>query len=358
MLNIRELAQKLGVSAATVSLALNHKKGVNPQLAEKIRNQAFVLGYHKGLQQPKANYSITVTVLQVIKHGHILGAHHQSFIDSYIMGMMQYAMESNVKLEIKTIYCDKLTCFSNPPSSKMPLQTKSQGYIILATELEAKEVEVLNEKLAAPAVFIDAIYDELPFDFIDMNNTDVLFEVVKHLASQGCQTISFVGSKQNTPNFYMRELAVEMACDKLGLDLKCRYSIEPYDDPDALEMQKSLSKNPPPEALICANDFIAYNCIKALSALNYQIPQDVAVVGFDNLPASPLFLPPLSSVEVPKQEIGILALARLLDKLSGQPFSQARTTVKQSTRPLLRFLSPCKQKLSCHFIPRASSTRH
>ncbi len=346
MLNIRQLAQQLGVSPATVSLALNHKKGVSPALARKIREQAFELGYYRaGKQGSRPNAGtrmLSVRVLQVVKHGHILGEHHQSFIDGYIMGMMQYAMQQkqrqNVQLEVQTLHW-------NGETNKDALYTQTRqsglGYIVIATELEADELDALTRALNRPVVFIDAIYDHLPYDFIDMNNTDVIYEIVRHLVQQKRQTLSFVGSKQNTPNFYQRESALETACDYYDVELKRRYSIDPYEDPDATEMKGLLQKYELPQALICANDYIAYNCIKALQSLKYRIPQDAAVIGFDNLPASPLFQPSLSSVEIPKQEIGRLALSRLLSIMNETTSSERESITKQ--------------KLSCRFIPRASS---
>ena len=293
-----------------------------------------------------------ISILQVVKHGHILGPHHQGFIDGYIMGMMKLAMlyrQQNVQLEVKTIHYTE---------SLNHLLSQQQGFIIIATELEAGEIVGMVESLRAPAVIIDAIYDHLPYDFVDMNNTDVIYEIVRHLAKQGCKALSFVGGKQNTRNFYMREIALESACDHYDLDLKRRYSIDPYEDPDALEMQKLLQSYAPTEALICANDYIAYNCIKALHAMNYRIPQDVAIVGFDNLSASPLFQPPLSSVEIPKQEIGGLALARLITIINKQQFGlDTQRTKNIGTIFPSPFEATVKQKLSCRFIPRNSSRK-
>ncbi|MEC5322895.1 substrate-binding domain-containing protein [Aurantimonas sp. A3-2-R12] len=93
--------------------------------------------------------------------------------------------------------------------------------------------------------------------------------------------------------------------------------------------------SPISEAYLCANDIVAYGFIKALRDHGYEIPRDVSIVGFDNLPMSEVIEPALTSVNVPKQKIGAMAI-RLLDDLIVSKESQPAVKVLVSGNLVVR----------------------
>ncbi len=350
MATVKDIAQKAGVSPATVSLALNHRRGVSNGLARHIRQVAFEMGYHKGLL-PKPNIEkrarARICTLQIVKHGQILNARHQDFVDGYIMGMMHYAMHNMVQLEVRTVPWDRAgiqkaigEVFDQEDSGN----EGKRALAVIAAELDEEDVMQLTASMTLPIVFLDILYSRLPFDFIDMDNSDIMYEIADHLKSQGHKQISFVGCEPDTPHFRMRQEAFGDALHSRGLSAARPYVINPY--PEALEFARQLESTDEaerPTAMVCCNDLTAYNCMKTLKSLGYRIPEDMAVVGFDNLAASAYFEPPLSSVEVPRREIGARVVHRLLEKMD---------LIEQGN---ISFQAPIKQKLSGRLILRESS---
>jgi LacI family transcriptional regulator len=90
-----------------------------------------------------------------------------------------------------------------------------------------------------------------------------------------------------------------------------------------------LRKDPRlPECYFCTNDIITYGCIKALREFNFDIPRDVSIVGFDNLPMSSAMTPPLTTIDVSKKQIGYLAISALDDLIrSSEPWPPVKILV-------------------------------
>jgi DNA-binding LacI/PurR family transcriptional regulator len=79
-----------------------------------------------------------------------------------------------------------------------------------------------------------------------------------------------------------------------------------------------------PTAVFSANDQMAFGAIKAAREMGLNVPKDLAVVGFDNVPPGSYFDPPLTTVEIPMYDIGVATMRMLIDLLSGEPFEKLR----------------------------------
>jgi LacI family transcriptional regulator len=96
-------------------------------------------------------------------------------------------------------------------------------------------------------------------------------------------------------------------------------------------MKKYLASMPEmPTAYFADNDIIAISCIRALREAGYHVPNDVSIVGFDDIPASSLIDPPLSTMRVPKKNLGVLAVERLLKRINGDRAESIRIAIDTS----------------------------
>lgn len=325
---INSIAKKANVSPAAVSLALHHKKGVGQELAEKIRNIANELGYASDndsfdteksvvtseFEQPRMSSQSSIEFIQIYKHGLILNDAHKSFIADYMEGISTRARLFNFTLDITTFHGTDFQPILDEINT-----TNNEGFIILATELSAEDITLFRQ-VKKPMVFIDACYDYLPFNFIDMNNTSSVFKVMEYFHAQGFQRIGLVQSKNITPNFMLRESSFKKAVEYHHMEYNetDKFIVNSTYEGAYNDMLSLLETRTLPPALFCVNDIIALGCMNAFKEKGIQIPKEVSIIGFDNLIMCEHNIPSLTSVNVSKRQIGEAAVD-LIKKLISSP---------------------------------------
>jgi LacI family transcriptional regulator len=195
----------------------------------------------------------------------------------------------------------------------------AEGFIVLGTELNAHELDYFTV-LPQPIVFIDTYFPLSVFDCIDMDNADGVFRSIQYLYNQGHRSIGLVKSSYETRNFKMREEGFREAVEYFSLPVREQHiiSVDPTYDQSVIDMNKYLQKNHTlPTAFFCMNDIIAYGSIRALRDHQYKIPDDISVIGFDDLPSSRLTEPPLTTIRVSTHQIGLRALERAAERING-----------------------------------------
>jgi LacI family transcriptional regulator len=314
---IKDIAKSANVSSATVSLVLNGKPGVGEETRERIFKIAGELGYQTPKPAPSTGGE-AVCLLHISRHGHTVNRDHDVFISDYIEGLGQGAKGESLSLEIVT--------FKTSPIEKIievAKERKSAGFIVLGTELSESDVEAFSA-LDAPVVFIDTYVDFLPFDFVDMNNEDSVFTLVSDFAARGHKEIGLVKSTIETRNFKLREEGFSASLQRLGLSFEKRYvfAVDPTFHGAHEDMRKILQSGPKlPTALFCANDIIACGCLRALKEAGLRVPEDISLIGFDDLPLSAVVDPPLTTVQVSKAQIGRMAIQLLVTRIRGPALS-------------------------------------
>ena len=297
---VRDIAQQAGVSPATVSLVLNRRPGVGDDTRTLVLKIADELGYSLPSRKHRKD-NPTVRLLKIARHGHILNRDHNIFISDYIDGIEQEAREHGYALEVqsyKGFDADRLMQELN--------QCDIAGAVVLATELRTLDIPLFQEA-DIPLVFIDGTHPFAPFDFIDMDNEGAVFSIVSHFVEAGHREIGIVGSSMETRNFRAREEAFYAALDYHGLkgEKEFAYTTDSTFEQSFQDMDRLLShRERLPSALFCVCDIIAFGCLKALRKHGIAVPQEVSLMGFDNLPASEMTDPPLSSIKVSKTRIG------------------------------------------------------
>jgi LacI family transcriptional regulator len=316
---IIDIAKLMNVSPATISLALNNKQGVSAELRERIVSLANEMGY-KGVSGFKRRQtdSSTIRVLKIAKTGHIVNSSHNAFIADYLEGLEVQAKNSGYKLEVaffnKVAIADIIASVVDAAVS---------GIVVLGTELDFDDMEQFN-RLTLPLVFIDTFNPFSSSDCINMSNTDEIYKIVEHFYAYGHRDIGIVKSTYETRNLKVRETDFREALGYFSIPVREEF-VFPVDstfEQSFEDMARLLAAGQrPPSALFCVNDIMAYGCMKALKNMNYRIPEDVSIIGFDDLPSSAITEPPLTSIRVSKHQIGRRAMQHLVERISGDPNS-------------------------------------
>lgn len=310
---IRDVAQKAGVSPATVSLVLNNRQGVGPETRRLVHQAAEELGYQLQRKQSPEPSNGSICFLKIVCHGHILNRDHNEFISEYIEGIGQETRKQHMTLEVRSyssLHAEEIITDLQ--------EARYRGLIVLATEMTDEEMSLFT-RFHFPVVFIDASSPHLPFDFIDMDNEGALYHIVSTLKGLGHTDIGIVTATHTTRNFLTRERCFREAMEHHGLAVRedrilTADSTLAQAREDLLPQLKTLGEDLP-SALFCVCDIIAYGVLNALKELGRTVPDECSVIGFDDLLSSQVTDPPLASVEVSKMSIGSKAAGLLLRRL-------------------------------------------
>ena len=299
---IKQISQLSGFSQATVSNVLNNKKGVNRETSEKIWKIAKELGYYQ--------QSLIKTIKFVIfkKHGEVVS--DTPFFGALINGVEGGCKLLGYKLEIINIDC-KAPSFSSVLEGLF--SDRSSAILLLATEMEKSDI-LPFENSPVPVVVLDNWFSNMTFNSTLINNSDSSCNSVEYLIQNGHTKIGHLKSSIEINNFKYREYGFNRAMLKAGLALGPEYTflLRPTTDGSYLDMTNCLKKNPQmPTAFIADNDIIALGAMKAIQEAGYSIPEDISVIGFDDIPFCEFFSPSLTTVKVFKENMGEEAVRML-----------------------------------------------
>jgi DNA-binding LacI/PurR family transcriptional regulator len=314
---VRQIAEIARVSPATVSLALNNKPGVAPATRSRILSIQESLAKRERTQSFNHLIQGSVRFLKIVKHAHILNRDHDVFIASYIEGMDKEARKHGYNLEITHISAEQVHDFIDHLNS-----SSSKGLIILGTELSAQDV-LAFESVNVPIVVIDTSYEFIKLDFVDMNNIEALFQIVGYLKASNHRQIGFLwGEQVEARNFALRREGFEQAMGYYDLPFSASCNVLTVDSTftEAYQGVLGLLRRgvKMPTALVCANDLIASACLKAFKEVDIKVPEDISLVGFDNLPMCEMLDPPLTTMQVSKHQIGVRAMEILVGRIANR----------------------------------------
>lgn len=307
-LTLKEIALALKVSPSTVSLVLNQKEGVSATTRSKVLAMLDENGYSLSPQRTVGENRGNIRFLKYTKHSLLVDG-NEGFVSSIIDSAEREARKKGFNFIITSFGEDMIDeVFAT--LCEDPLD----GIIMLGTELEPKHYHYL-EGLKIPFVVVDNHLKFYEADSIVMNNEDIVYMAIKHLAGLGHKHIGYLHSNINTGNFSERYCAYSKALNELGLEYNTShiYSVgvtmqNAYESMLELLQQSGVKF---PSALFADNDTIALGSIKALKSNGYHIPNDISIIGFDDIPFCKMADPPLTTMKVPTEDIGKWTVRRL-----------------------------------------------
>lgn len=318
-MTIHDIAKLLGVAPSTVSRALSGKGRISPATREKIQRVAEELGY-----RPNA----LARGLATRRTGEIGGLIHERHLpldERSFYGVILATIEAELGQH------DYHVLFSTLGDHVFPRcveERRVEGLIILGTDVS----EPLVRSLAAvvPVVLVDHAFPGITSVVGD--NVGGARLATAHLLDHGHREVAFVAETLADPGFRTRFEGYKLALMERGLRVRNDLVFEGgrRSDSDQVAMEKLLGCKRIPSAIFAANDFMAVGAIKALANAGRRVPEDVAVVGFDDGALATVVDPPLTTVHVPRVEMGRVAARRLLELLSGKAGAPATEVLPTS----------------------------
>ncbi len=308
---MKDIAQKVGVSTAAVSYALNKgKEGkVSDEMAAKIRAAAKELNYQPNQIAKSLKMGRTNTL------GLILADVSNPFFSS-----IARVIEDEAKEHGYTVIFGSSD--EKPERSwdliNVLLNRQVDGVIIVPSESSEEQILYLKEQ-KVPFVLIDRYFPEIPSSFVALDNHRAAYEAVMHLARMGRRRIGMLAYKTNLYHMQERKRGYQEALLDVGLTMSKNWLKEvKYGDikngvKNAIDGM--LSNGEPIDALFFATNTLAINGLKYIDKLKLKVPDDLAIVSFDEGEAFDFYYCPLTYVRQPVYEIGKGAVQLLLDQI-------------------------------------------
>lgn len=341
----KELAKKLGLSPSAVSLALNGKPGVSSKTRTRVLEAAMQMGYAKA--EPAGSFHTGKTICFIRYGGTVINAaEHTSFSSFVLKGVEARATELGYNTQVRYLNAGGMV-----NRQALEFIRQAAGVIFLGTDLTEQQLPEMERFFSqlenCPIVVVDSFLLSDRVDSIGNDSYGGARMAVAHLLSKGCRRIGYVKAKQRILNFRDRELGARMAMQEAGLTLDHEIPVDVSSEGAFRDFDEWLKgEHPVPEGLYVENDIIAAAVMRVLKLHGYRVPEDVSVIGFDDIPMSQMLEPPLSTVRLAKEELGTVAMDHLHSRIAANQVPHRM--------PGLHLM---KTLLSTRLVPRASVKR-
>jgi LacI family transcriptional regulator len=312
---IKDIAEKAGVSVNTVSRALNNKPDINPKTKEKIEKIAEELGYVKNSYATMLKSQISNTI------GVIVPDSSNPFFSEVFKGIDKAAKEKDYQI----IMMNSEGIYENEEKFiRTLLERRVDGILLFPMQKSYEDIkDLIKERF--PIILVGREYDGWDVDQIFSDEIKGGYIATKYLIQKGCKKIKMITDELYNSASFGRIQGFKKALTERGLkvqdeDIKIcdkiheGYHIQAgYDE--TIKMLKQKDKF---DGIFCYNDLIAYGTIKALKEHKIKIPNDVRIVGYDDITFSKLIEPELTTVRVNKTEMGYEAFNMIYKRIKAK----------------------------------------
>lgn len=336
--SIKDIAQLVGVSTASVSYVLNGKEKqakIGEAVAKKIRAAAAKLNYQPNFFARSLQSGSTKTIGLIMED---------------ISNPFFSILASIIEKEAQEIgYIVVIGChYEHAEKSEMLIDAlllrQVDGIIISPVDHSEKQIKKL-QKAGLPYVLVDRYFSAVPSAAVTINNFDISYQAVSHLVEQGYRKIGMIAFESQFEHMNDRILGYKKALKDHQLKiseksiLKVTFSDMQSGTDNAI--YKLLSQKNRPDALFFANNVIGIKALNIINHLKIKVPEEIGLICFDERDAFDYFYAPLSYIQQNLKEIGEQSLKLLLQQINGKNAEtqhlvvEAKLVIRESSLPRL-----------------------
>ncbi len=315
-LKMSDIAKMAGVSKAAVSFALNGKPGVSEETRKKIFKVIKDHGYEPLRKHKRGGVRKLASISLIIirdKTG-MMNRSYASlpFFDALVSKLTQNVGGFGGQVQIVQLDINHL----HDDLNKNKALSQSKASIVLATDLNKNQIELLNKNLKN-VIFIDNYFENVNADFVSIDNFQGAYQAGKYILEKGYRRIGYVASNHIISNFLQRRSGFRRALkeEKIDIPPEFVYSLNPTelmgDLPEFLRLGKKI-----PDALFCEDDYMALRLLKELTQRGIKIPENIAIMGFDDIFEDTMVTPELTTIHVPITQIISQTINQLQSKVA------------------------------------------
>jgi LacI family transcriptional regulator len=317
---IYDIAKVLNVSPATVSRGLKDHPSIRKDTKKRILDAAAKMGYQQNTFASNLRRKQTNTI------GIIIPRLNSYFMSAVIAGMEKVANNAGYNLIISQ---SQESVKKEIESVTTMYNSRVDGLLVsLASDTKnTNHFETLLKK-NVPLIFFDRVMEHAACTSIVIDNRRAGYDATCHLLEQGSRRIVHIAGNLARNVYQDRLSGYKQALMENDIKPNDEYVISNIlsDEAGAEAAKQILAMNPLPDGIFTANDTSAVGCIRALKEAGIKIPEQIAVVGFNNDPISKVIEPNLTTVQYPGEQMGEVAATTLIAKIK-TPSASVNTIV-------------------------------
>ncbi|MDU2941160.1 MAG: ribose operon transcriptional repressor RbsR [Enterobacteriaceae bacterium] len=331
MATMKDVARLAGVSTSTVSHVINKDRFVSEAITDKVAAAIKTLNYAPSALARSLKLNQTRTI------GMLITASTNPFYSELVRGVERSCFERGYSLVLCNTEGDEQRMNQNLETL---MQKRVDGLLLLCTETHQPSQEIMQRYPSVPTVMMDWAPFDGDSDLIQDNSLLGGDLATQHLIDRGYTRIGcLTGPLDKTPA-RLRLEGYRKAMHRAGLAIPDGYEITGNFEFGGgfAAMQQLLAHPVPPEAVFAGNDAMAVGAYQALYQAGKRIPEDMGIVGYDDIELARYMTPPLTTVHQPKDELGELAIDVLIHRMAQPDQQQQRVqltpelVVRGSTR--------------------------
>jgi LacI family transcriptional regulator len=310
MPTIHEVAKHAGVGSITVSRVINHSGYVSPETRERVEKAVADLGYVPNTLARSLRSRRTNTV------GLMVTDITNPFFTTLARGVEDAANEAGYTV----IFCN--TDESAAKEDKylnVLLQKQVDGLLLVPTQSRVNTILQI-QKHGTPVVVLDRRIPAVDVDTVRCDSVDGAYQLTRYLVSLGHRQIAVMSGAEGVSTADDRVAGYRKALEEAGIPVDENDIFRGDFTPDSgySMTQQAINLALRPTALIAANNFITIGAMKALQEVELEVPEDIALVGFDDLPPSMVTFPFFTVASQPAYQMGAQAMQLLVQRLEGK----------------------------------------
>lgn len=328
----KELARKLNLSATAVSMALNNKPGVSTETRKTVIKAAEKYGYDFTKLSLKKKTSGDIYCIIYKSHNAILK--YTPIFSELTDGISQACQQEGYRLKLIQIN-------ENIDNIQKWIEdirlTDCAGIILLGTEISLSAAKIFLS-LSLPIVLLDSHFDSLNCSSVLINNVQGAYIATNYLIDRCNKQPGYLCSSYRIENFDQRKTGFIKAVKEHGMSASksITYELSPSIEGAFSDMLEHINQGDPlAECYFADNDLIAIGAMKAFKLSGYKIPDDIAIIGFDNIRESQITEPSLTTIDIPREFMGQTAARQLIYQINNPVAHSVKIEV--STRLIKRF---------------------
>jgi LacI family transcriptional regulator len=310
-ITIYDIASKLNISVATVSRGLKNSESVSKHTRKKIFEFAEKMGYRSNHFARNLRQQQTHTI------GVMVHELNSNFITSVLAGIEKITAETGYDI----IIAHSSESFEKEAGNAKNLFHKRVDGLIASLSLDTSNLDHFKSFVnkGIPIIFIDRVEQDGNNSVVIIDNYECGYQATKHLIEQGCKRIAHVTSSLKRNVYSQRYKGYQDALFDGGISFdESLLIVSDLSEKAGIESAKQILKMKPlPDGIFFTNDFVAAVGMRTLKEQGIAIPEDIAVVGFNNDAIGKLIEPTLTTINYPGIDMGEIAARNLINHLKG-----------------------------------------
>ena len=315
MITIKDVAEKANLSVATVSRVMGNKEHVTEKTRKKVQAAIEELNYQPNVTAKRLREQKTNCIIVIVPDI------RNTFFPEVFRGIESVAMERGYRVLLEDMRNDveiEKKIFNALP------QRQVDGVISLTAKAEKEAIEAVAEKY--PLVIAGQYLEDTEIPHVGISNIKAAREAVNHLLSLGHRRIAHIAGPLNQLIFQDRLKGYYSALERAGVEVDERLIFcgdHTFEAGYRLAAEIMRQENPV-TAIFAAGDEMAAGAMKALKRAGKRVPEDYAVVGFDDIRIASMVEPEITTIYQPKWEMGVKATEMLFKLMDGKPLEERK----------------------------------